>query len=60
MGVATSQYQFHNVPPIWPILQKGRTTIGWTWWRHRNQNSKVCPPQKIFSKLGPWSEQRPI
>ena len=21
------KYQFHNVPPIWPILQKGRTTV---------------------------------
>jgi len=21
---------------ILPILQKGRTTIEWTWWRHRN------------------------
>jgi len=24
------------MPPILPILQKGRTTVGWTWWRHRN------------------------
>jgi len=24
------------MPPILPILQKGRTTVEWTWWRHRN------------------------
>ena len=25
MGLA--RYQFHNIAPIWPILQKGRTTV---------------------------------
>jgi len=28
--------------------------LKWTWWRHRNTNNKVCPPQSFFSKLGPW------
>ena len=37
MGEA--RYQFHSVPSIWPILQKGRTTVEWTWWRHRNSNN---------------------
>jgi len=23
-------YNFHNLP----ILQKGRSTVEWTWWRH--------------------------
>jgi len=40
-----SQVSIPNVPPIWPNLKKGRTTVEWTWWRHRNANNKVCPPQ---------------
>jgi len=24
-----------------PILQKGRTTVEWAWWRHRNATPKI-------------------
>ena len=43
--------QFHNLPPILPILQKGRTTLEWTGWRHRNVNNNGLSPQSC--KLGP-------
>ena len=29
-------YHFHYLLPILPNLQKGRTSVEWTWWRHRN------------------------
>ena len=51
MGIARYQYQFHNVPPIWS--QKGRTTVEWTWWRYRNSNNKVCPPQSFLANSVP-------
>jgi len=35
-AMVTRIYKFHNVYPILPILQKGRTTVEWTWWRHPN------------------------
>jgi len=54
MGVVTKLYQFHNELPILPILQKDRTKVEWTWWRHRNANNNDCPPTKFFSKLGLW------
>jgi len=25
------------LPPILTIVHKGRTTVEWTWWRHRNE-----------------------
>jgi len=35
-----------------PILQKGRITVEWTWWCHRNANNKgLSSPPKFFSKL---------
>jgi len=46
---------FHNVSPIWPRLQKGRTTAGWTWWRHRNSNDKICPRQSVLANSVPGS-----
>jgi len=45
--MSVAKCRFQNVPPIWPILQKGHTTVGWTFWRHRNANNKVCPPQNF-------------
>jgi len=35
--MVTKIYQFHNELPILTILQKGRTTVEWTWWRHRKR-----------------------
>ena len=49
----TKIYQFNNVPPILPILQKGRTTVEWTWWRHRNANNKICSPQSFLANSVP-------
>jgi len=46
MGVAS--YQFHNVSPLWSILQKGRTAVGWTWWRPRNANNKICSHKSFW------------
>jgi len=40
--------------PILSILEKGRTTVEWTWWRHRNAKIKGLSPPKFISKLGPW------
>jgi len=51
--MVVARCQSNNVPPIWSLLQKGRTTVGWTWWRHRNANNKVCASPKFFSKHGP-------
>jgi len=39
-----------------PILQNGRTTVEWAWWRHRNATiSKLGPGQgpPKFSAQGP-------
>jgi len=52
MGVARGEHghQIISIPqyaPILPLLQKGRTTVEWTWWRHRNANSRDCPPQSF-------------
>jgi len=45
-AMVTKIYKFHNVSYILPILQKGRTTVEWTWWRHRNANNiGVSPPK---------------
>jgi len=52
--MVTKIHQFHNVPRIWPVLQKRRTSVEWTWWHHRKANNKVFPP-KQFGKLGPCS-----
>jgi len=51
--MATKIHKFHNVPPILPILQKGRATVELTWWRHRNANNKVCPPQSFLANSVP-------
>jgi len=53
-AMVTKIYTFHNVSPILAIFQKGRTTIEWTWWRHRNANNKGLSTPKFFSKLSPW------
>jgi len=31
------------------MFQKGCTTVEWTWWRHRNENNKDCPPQTFLA-----------
>jgi len=46
--MVTKLCQFHNVPPILPILQIGRTAVKWTWWRHRNANNKDCSPKSFL------------
>jgi len=57
--MVTKLCQFHNVPPFCQFWKKilrfygYGTTVEWTWWRHRNANSKDCPPTNFFSKLGP-------
>jgi len=40
-------YQFHMCPPILSILQKGRITVEWGWWRHRNANNEGFSPQSF-------------
>jgi len=47
-AMVTKIYKFHNVSPILAILQKGRITVEWARWRHRNANSKGLVPPKGF------------
>ena len=53
--MVTKIYQFHNAPPILPILQKDRTTVELTRWRHRNANNEVCPTQSFVANSVPVS-----
>jgi len=55
--MVTKVYQLHDVLPNLPILQKGRTTIEWTWWRPRNANSKDCSPQRFLANSLPVGKQ---
>jgi len=44
-----NQASIPNVPLIWQISQKGRTTVGWTWWRHPQANNEVCLPKSFLA-----------
>jgi len=42
LGHSSQKISFHNLPPVFPVLQKGRTTVlEWTRWRHRNANNVI-------------------
>jgi len=38
---------------VLPILQKGRNTVEWTWWRHRSANNKGWCPQSFLANSVP-------
>jgi len=46
----TKTYEFYNLPHILPILQKGRTTVEWTWWHHRNAKKRFFPQRFLANK----------
>jgi len=46
-----SQGSTWAMPPISPILQKGRTTAEWTWRHHRNANNDMHITQRLSSKI---------
>ena len=38
---------------VLPILQKGRNTVEWTWWRRRSANNKGWCPQSFLANSVP-------
>jgi len=46
--MVTKIYQFQNFVPTLPILQKDRTIVEWTWWRHRNPNNNKVDFPHVF------------